>query len=193
MDRSALVREAVAAAGKAVAGVGPDDLRRPTPCEKFDVATLAGHMTGFLLMTEQAAMKAPLEEMSADPAEPTEAAPMAWQETYAAHAPAVADAWAAADAWTGTTVFGPGEFDAQMAGSVTLMELVVHGWDLARATGQDLVVGDELGATVRDIVASLTDPNLPGDSFGPPVAVPDAATPLQEALAASGRDPAWRP
>lgn len=192
MERSALVHEAVAAASKAVAGVDEDDLQRPTPCDKFDVGTLGGHMTGFLLMTEQAAAKAPLEQMSGDPAGPTPAAPMAWQQTYADHAPVVARAWTTEGAWTGTTAFGPGEFDAQMAGSVTLLELVVHGWDLARATGQDLEVGDELGATVRDIVGSLTDPNLPSDSFGPPVSPPAGATPLQEALAASGRDPGWR-
>jgi uncharacterized protein (TIGR03086 family) len=192
MDRSAQVREAVTAASAVVAQVGPDDLTRPTPCEKFDVGTLAGHMTGFLLMTEQAAAKAPLEQMSGDPAEPTDGAPMAWQQTYATHAPAVADRWSAPDAWAGTTRFGPGDFDAGMAGSVTLMELVIHGWDLARATGQDLAVSDGLGRTVRATVRSLSDPNLPGDSFGPPLQPPSDATPLQEALAASGRDPGWR-
>ena len=47
-----------------------------------------------------------------------------------------AAAWGDAGAYEGTTEFGPGEMPARFAATITLQELALHGWDLARATGR---------------------------------------------------------
>ena len=49
----------------------------------------------------------------------------------------LAEAWADPAAWEGLTEAGGLTMPAEVAGTVALDEVVLHGWDLARATGQD--------------------------------------------------------
>src|SRR5690606_16926468 len=56
-----------------------------------------------------------------------------------------AEAWSDPQAWTGLTAMGsPMELPAPLIGAMVLGEFVVHGWDLARSTGQDPVWDDDL-------------------------------------------------
>lgn len=48
----------------------------------------------------------------------------------------MAEAWRSPEAWTGTIAAGGIELTALVTGAIGFDELVVHGWDLARATGQ---------------------------------------------------------
>jgi uncharacterized protein (TIGR03086 family) len=77
---------------------------------------------------------------------------------------------------------------------VTLDELVVHGWDLARSTGQQFAIDDHLVAACTEF-ASMTAGDRKPDSgpFGPVVDVPEDATALDRLLGLTGRDPAWAP
>jgi uncharacterized protein (TIGR03086 family) len=79
-----------------------------------------------------------------------------------------------------------------LPGAVAVNELVVHGWDLARATGQEYEPDpDALAASHDFLAASVGDPSR--DSiFGPVVAVPDDAPLLDHAIGLSGRDPNWK-
>src|SRR5439155_21978611 len=76
--------------------------------------------------------------------------------------------------------------------AIHVMELVAHGWDLARATGQPL-------GMAPDIVETALAARLPGDAHGPGrpladrVAVAGDAEPLDRPVAGLGRDPAWAP
>jgi uncharacterized protein (TIGR03086 family) len=80
------------------------------------------------------------------------------------------------------------------AGAVAADELVIHGWDLARATGQeyepDLAA---LQAAYGFLTAAADDPNRGGGLFGPIVPVPADAPLLDRAIGLSGRDPGWKP
>ena len=83
----------------------------------------------------------------------------------------------------------PGE----LAAGMILWEYQVHGWDLARATGQGWCPPPEAAqASLRFAPAMLTeDYQGPGKAFAPRVEVPETAPPLDRLLGLSGRDPGW--
>jgi uncharacterized protein (TIGR03086 family) len=82
---------------------------------------------------------------------------------------------------------------ARMIAMMMLGELVVHGWDLARATGQTL----STDPTTLEIVLEMTETMGPQGrkmgAFGDEVPVPDTAPLLDRVLGLSGRDPQWTP
>ena len=99
------------------------------------------------------------------------------------------------------TSAGPVEMLGEIAGLVALDELVVHGWDLAGATDQPYDVDDATLGLIRGLVADFApadDPEHPvvNDgtlAFGPAVSIPADVPLLEQALALTGRDPAWSP
>jgi uncharacterized protein (TIGR03086 family) len=79
---------------------------------------------------------------------------------------------------------------------VALDELVVHGWDVARASGQPYDVPAGELEVLRGFVAPFAEPGQEAARaglFGPVVAVPDDAPLLDRVLGLTGRDPAWAP
>lgn len=80
-----------------------------------------------------------------------------------------------------------------MVGGVVLTELVVHGWDLARATGQDAEWPDDVLEFVRGDLAKRIEQGRQRGMFGPEVALPVGASALARLLGLSGRDPHWKP
>jgi uncharacterized protein (TIGR03086 family) len=85
------------------------------------------------------------------------------------------------------------ELPAPMIGGMVLAEVVVHGWDLARATGQHPVWPGELLAAVLDEVAKTAAQGREMGVYGPEVKVPDDAPVLDRILGLTGRDPNLRP
>jgi uncharacterized protein (TIGR03086 family) len=85
----------------------------------------------------------------------------------------------------------PGE----LAAGMILWEYQVHGWDLARATGQRWCPPPAASqASLRFAPAMLTeDYQGEGKAFAAPVEVPATAPPLDRLLGLSGRDPGWSP
>lgn len=68
-------------------------------------------------------------------------------------------------------------------------DLAVHGWDLARATGQDDTIDpDEIDRLRTDAEAFGDAARAPG-VFGDEVTLPDGASPQDRLLAFVGRDP----
>lgn len=79
-----------------------------------------------------------------------------------------------------------------IAGAVAVDELVVHGWDLARATGQEYAPDPAaLRASYGFLLAAAEDETRGGGIFGAVVPVPDDAPLLDRAIGLSGRDPGW--
>jgi uncharacterized protein (TIGR03086 family) len=76
---------------------------------------------------------------------------------------------------------------------VALTEVVIHGWDVAVATGQPYNVSDDAAEAVREHMAGFTADGPVEGIFGPAVDVDAGTAPLDRALALSGRDPDWRP
>ena len=74
-----------------------------------------------------------------------------------------------------------------------VMEMALHGWDVARATGQDYVLDDATAEAVRAIVEAQAGLFRKYQGFADEVGVPDNASALDRALSLSGRDPNWKP
>ena len=109
----------------------------------------------------------------------------------AAHADIVA-AWSDPAAWTGTHLDGLAQLmPAEVIGGMVVGELVVHGWDLARAAGVRPEWSDEVMATVLDAAAGMAVMGRDMGLFGPEVAVPAGAPPLDRLVGLLGRDPGW--
>jgi len=88
------------------------------------------------------------------------------------------------------SAFGPATFEQTM-GQFFCLDLLVHGWDIARATGLEDHEDMPSEEVERNLVflRGLGD-NVRGSGvFGPKVAVPDGAGPQAHFLAFTGRRP----
>ncbi len=184
-----LISKAAEEAKKVMSGVQPSQLSGPTPCSQFDVKALANHMAGLAVGSERAAKK--LEPM----APPDPMPDLVGDNPGSAYGPlvdATVAAWSEQGAFEGQTHFGSGEMPAQMAGAITLMEIAVHGWDLAAATGQTYTMEPDVAEAVRQTVSQLASPEArENGAFGAEVQVGEDASAQDRLLALSGRDPNW--
>ena len=174
---------------RVMAGVTPSQFENPTPCSEFNVKELANHMAGLAMGAERAANK---QERVAPPDPMPD---LLGENPGAAYAPMVdkaVAAWGQPGALEGNTEFGPGEMPAQMAGAITLMEIAVHGWDLAAATGQKYTMEPEVASAVHETVRQLAnEESRQRGVFGQEVKVSDNATEQDRLLGYAGRDPNW--
>ena len=172
-----------------VAGVLDGGLDRPTPCERYTVGDLLDHIGGFALAFAAAAVKRPLQ---GGPSGHASNLGTEWRTSIPRDVMAVAEAWRDPDAWAGMTGAGGVDLPGEVAGVVALDELILHGWDLAKATGQPAAYD---GAELEAVYAMVQHFRATGAEglFGPPVAVPDDAPLLDRILGVAGRDPRWEP
>jgi uncharacterized protein (TIGR03086 family) len=183
---------AAAETSRIVAGVRDDQLADPTPCPGISVAGMLDHVIGLTTAFRMAAEKTTPQggpSANADHLDPD------WRTTLPAQLDALVAAWKQPGAWDGETEAGGVRMPAGAMGLVALDEVLIHGWDLAAATGQDYrpdAAGTEL---CFDFVGDRSDE--PADAnpglFGPVVPVPDDAPLFDRLLGRTGRDPRWAP
>ena len=179
-----------------VASVRDDQLDAPTPMPGTSVRELLNHLLGLTVAFRDAAAKLDGPTTSTPPAKVTEPLPDGWRDLLNTRLAELAAAWASPDAWTGMTKAGGVELPGEIGGLVALDEVLLHGWDLARATGQPYNVShDEADAVLPIVTPEESDPDGTGrgELFGPVVAVPADAPPFDRVLGLAGRDPAWSP
>jgi uncharacterized protein (TIGR03086 family) len=175
--------------------VPSDSMEAPTPCPDLSLGALIDHVGGFAKVFAASARKE-LGELTAQPPDPrADNLEPGWCARMAAELSDLADAWAAPDAWEGMTRAGGQELPGAMAGRIALDELVVHGWDIAQATGQpfdcEAVTVGEVESTVQQVRGG-NDGDIPG-LFGPVLPVADDAVAFDRVLSLTGRDPGWSP
>ncbi|WP_371550505.1 TIGR03086 family metal-binding protein [Streptomyces sp. NBC_00554] len=176
------------------AGATDEQLAGATPCPELAVHNMLGHLLGLAAAFRDAGRKdlGPTTDTS-----PTSAVPdiePGWRESLPKVMDELAEAWRDPAAWTGETRAGGVDLPGAVAGAVAVDELVVHGWDLARATGQEYEPdAAALQMSYQFLLASAEDPTRGGGIFGPVVPVPDEAPLLDRAIGLSGRDPGWKP
>jgi uncharacterized protein (TIGR03086 family) len=116
-----------------------------------------------------------------------------YQADYVAQLDRAVQAWSDPKAWVGDIgVMGDATPAADVA-AMGIMEMVLHGWDVAQATGQDYACADAVAAAVLDTVEAQAELFRKYEGFKDPVSVPDGAPVFSRALSLSGRDPHWKP
>lgn len=184
------VDRAAAAVLPLVAGLTPDDLARPTPCEAWNVRALVNHLTfgnrlfAGILRGEQ---PPPLDELlrlrdidrlGDDPPAALEASVDEFRTAF--RQPEVAGQ-------TFPTPAGP--MPADVVAAIRVAELLVHGWDLARALHEPATFPDDLAERAlglwRERLATM--PRHAGGPFGPEQPVRDDAPAIDRLAALLGR------
>lgn len=188
------VRAAAELAAGAVATVVPDRLGAPTPCRDYDLRALVEHLAWAALLSQRAATRTRLEHdwsVAAPPPFLDGVPAERWGEVIGRELSAAAGAWADPAAWQGETVMGTTSMAAEVVGPMMLAEFVLHGWDVARATGAAYDVPPAVGAVTLAAVEGMAAMGRDGGWYGPEVTVPGEASAFDRALGLSGRDPAW--
>ncbi|MEU9914579.1 TIGR03086 family metal-binding protein [Streptomyces sp. NPDC051001] len=173
--------------------VRDDQLTDPTPCPAMAVRNLLGHLLGLSVAFRDAARKDLGPTTNTDPASAVPDIGPGWREELPKVLDELADAWRDPSAWTGMTRAGGVDLPGEVAGAVAIDELVVHGWDLARATGLPYDPDPAaLQVSYDFLLAATKEGDGGGGIFGPVVPVPDGAPLLDRAVGLSGRDPGWQ-
>ena len=115
-----------------------------------------------------------------------------WRERIIGDLVALADAWRDPAAWQGMTSAASVPLPGEVAGLVALDELIVHGWDIAVATGQPFAPSEEEIDAAMSFVVAFDAPR-DGNLFGPIVDTADSAPPWDRLLGLTGRDRNWSP
>ncbi len=162
-----------------VGGIAAGQLDRPTPCAEFTVRDVLEHMIGGATMFAAA---------------------------YRGEAPAAVDVgdvlagFGSALADLGAAITAPGALDRTVAapfGEVpgetfarfVVLDGLVHGWDLATATGQAYNPPAALVAAVDDFAHRTLDPLRDGQTFAAAIEPAADASPIERLVAYTGRRP----
>ncbi len=179
-----------------IVAIGDDKLERPTPCPGYTLGDLLDHVGGMALAFTAAAAKDSGESGAQAPSGDASRLGDDWRVRIPRDLAQLAEAWRHPAAWSGTTKAGGVELPGEVAGVVALDELVIHGWDVARASGQVYDCDQESLTVVHHFLVQSSGPGQEAGReglFGPVVPVPEDASLLDRVIGLSGRDPAWSP
>ena len=163
--------------GAVVAGITPDQLDDPTPCAEFTVRGVLEHMIGGATAFAAA-------YRGVEPAEPDLGDPLG------SFGPVLGDLIAAISAPGALerTVQAPfGEVSGDTFARFVALDGLVHGWDLATATGQAYDPPDELVAAVDAFAQQAIDPVRDGRTFADAVEPAPGASPIERLANYTGR------
>lgn len=80
---------------------------------------------------------------------------------------------------------------AAVGASIMSLEFLLHGWDFAQASGQQLSVSDEVVAYVQALADPIIPPGRARGAFADEITPPTDASALQRLVAFSGRNPVY--
>jgi len=170
-------------------------LGNETPCG-YPVGALFDHLATFAVVFTAAANKEADGRTGPPPAPDAAHLASDWRATIPRDLVALGVAWSTPEAWSGTTKVRGMDMPGEAVGIIALDEVVLHAWDLARATDQsydpDARVLDPLMGFLTHMAEGGTGIARDG-IFGPVVAVADDAPQFDRVLGLSGRDPTWTP
>jgi uncharacterized protein (TIGR03086 family) len=175
---------------RVVAAVRDDQLTDPTPCAGTSVAAMLDHLAGLTVAFRLAAEKSlPGGSPSAD----AEHLPADWRARIPQQLDGLVAAWQQPSAWEGQTEVAGVRMPAPAIAVVALNEVLVHGWDLAAATGQEYRADPASAQACLEFAVgfAMGAPDVRDQIYGPVVPVPDDAPVFDRLLGQTGRDPAW--
>ncbi|MGH2758393.1 MAG: TIGR03086 family metal-binding protein [Actinomycetota bacterium] len=188
MDPYGALEAAVSSTDHVVKGIRGKDLAVSTPCSEWNVKQLMNHVVGTLWLADGlfndrkpryavAPGALPKSDLVGD--DPAKA--------YAKASRVALDAAAADGAIGGTHDTPLGMMPGVALAGFTTMDVLVHGWDLAQATGQSTDPDDDLVALVTAFAKQAITDATRAPTIGPAVRAPRGATPIQKLVAYLGR------
>lgn len=171
MDALERLDKAAEAALQVLGGIKTDQFHEPTPCSDWNVQALMNHMVGSMRFFVARANGAEASIEAATTAD-CEDAVRQLSEGIAA----VAAAW------------HQSKTPEPMA-NIAATEILMHGWDLARATGQQYHPDETLTEELLAGSKMMLTPERRGAAFGPEVSAPGGAPAIDRLAAFMGRQP----
>lgn len=166
-----------------VGGITPDELDRRTPCTEFTVRGVLEHMiNGATVFAAAYRDETPTEPDVSD--------------VLAGFGPALQNLGGAvcAPGALDRTIAAPfGDVDGDFFARFIVLDGLVHGWDLATATGQSYEPPDELVAAVDAFARQAIEPLRDGQTFAEAVEASPDASPIERLAAYTGRRPVPSP
>ncbi len=182
-DALELLERAVSYARLSLQWVVPAALGNPTPCSSWDLAQLLVHMDDSLRALQAAADVGRVTMTPAAPDDPDHpVVSLKWR------ACALLGAWSANDGAELVSVAGS-PLAAQTLVAAGALEIAVHGWDVARACGDELPIPGALAQALLPLLPHVVAEPDRGTRFAQVVAVPPWASTGDRLVAALGRDP----
>lgn len=187
MDTIGLHRRAVENFAQKVQQISVDQWGQPTPCSEWDVRALVNHLVYEERWTKPLVDGKTIEEVGS-----SLDGDLLGDDPLAAVAASSAEATDAVDARVpegGTVQLSFGETPIDEYVMQITADHLVHGWDLAAATGQNRLMDPELVAAVSEWFAPQAELWRSAGAIGPRF---DAGgDPQSDLLADYGRDPEW--
>lgn len=178
----------VASLQPVIQGVSALDMGKPSPCAEFDVRAVASHMLGTIEAMRRIGASEPLDTQDPWGKSGVDVGEQ-WRDDLSQKLTQYAKAWSQPEAWEGDAL--DGAIPRQTVGDMAFVEAMLHGWDLARATGQDLEFDDAAVERAQEVLEEIGEQGRSQGAFGPEVKVPDEAPGFAKVLGQSGRDPEW--
>jgi uncharacterized protein (TIGR03086 family) len=177
--------------GERVAQVRPEQLSRATPCSEWNLRELLNHM----LATIEG-----LTEIAASESDSGRVNPAQWSQTdhirddlaaaFDACATRSLRVWHAPDVLERGCLMPFGPAPGAVVARFALVDAVVHGWDISRATGENADIPDELADPMLGISRELVHAGLRGGAFASETAPADGGGSASDRLVSFlGRTP----
>ncbi|MHA7222033.1 TIGR03086 family metal-binding protein [Arthrobacter sp. RHLT1-20] len=176
IDELSSAEAALAVAQRVLRGLKDSDMDARTPCEDFTVAGLLEHLFGSIASIGKALGVAV-------PARPT-----ASPEARIADASGLTLEAFRTRGLAGNLDMGFAELPATLVANILNLELLVHAWDFATATGQELTVSPVLSDYVLGLARNTISPQMRGTSFAEETLFDESALSLDRLIAFTGRE-----
>jgi uncharacterized protein (TIGR03086 family) len=184
-DIAELHAAALDATGAIVAGIPADRWHAATPCDGWDVRALVNHVVSGNLWAAELAAGRTIEDvgdrLDGDVLGPDPAG------SYPASATAAAEAFRAPGALDAPCAVSYGPVPGAVYAGHRFIDVFIHGWDLAAATGQDTTLDADLMQACREIIEPQLEAFRGAGAFAGPLPVPPGATGQTRFLAMLGR------
>jgi uncharacterized protein (TIGR03086 family) len=185
MNLPELHERALASTRTYVAGVKPDQWKDATPCTDFDVRTLVNHIvSGNFWVEPLVGGKSIADVGDAYDGDVLGHDPIA---TYDRSARGAAAAFNAPGAMEASVAVSYGPVPGEIYAGHRFIDVLIHGWDLAKATGQDATLDAELVDACLQVVEPQKDLLAGSGAFATDVAAPPGSDPQTRLLAMLGR------
>jgi uncharacterized protein (TIGR03086 family) len=181
LEAPALLERAVAYTRSSLALLPRAAPGAATPCSQWDLVRLLRHMDDGLAAFTEAA-----ESGYVAPAGPAEGHPALLAASLRDRACRLLGAWAHEPGRPAVSVVGR-DLSTTVLAATGALEITVHGWDVARACGEDRPIPEELAATLLAVAPLVVRADDRPGRFAAPHDVPPTADASTRLLAYLGR------